>query len=614
MVHLVAEGERIIMSETPPTTDALTDADATSSAATSDKDAAPKATLLIVDDDKSIRMLLSHILTKAGYSLEQAENGKEAVKLLESTPIDLIILDIEMPIMDGIRTLGALRGDPKTKNMPVIMLTGQATPELVKKSIALGAKSFIVKQSLKPEIVVERIRQALAGPSGEDPSGSAGSDASFMGPEAPQIDQTLWKEKMESIGRVSKEQTESMLEGAELSMIFPSIKEEIEESADGDISDSDLVNTVEQEPAIALNVMKAANFSQEKAGSKAVDLETALSWVGNSGLVTTLEKVGQIQEVEDHKIRPWLLRWWRHSVTVAQIAAELAPAFGLDQGMVRFAGMIHDIGRLMLLNSELGPRTAVAYELTRNMAVPTIYAEQTLLAKNHKQIGEETCDRYGVPKEVSKICITHDYDDSQRGRLDEQAGMLSAVICAADQTAKAIGYGSTLNDELIPLPQSMHVPMVELQVQIDRALAEVETLCMWRIAQAIEPARPAVSLAGLTVVFISTVALDCNPFHQAMHKAGATVISFADAKELIDTQPKHDMMVFDQTDASLSLVMPNLRRVANQKTFKPIPKLLLGKKSDDPEDLLSQSGLTMAVYATPIRVNTFLEKIKRLTA
>lgn len=596
------------MPDTPPTTSPSADDDATSSTATS------KATLLIVDDDKSIRMLLSHILSKAGYSLEQAENGKEAVKLLEASAIDLIILDIEMPVMDGMRTLGTLRGNPKTKDVPVIMLTGQATPEHVKKSIALGAKSFIVKQSLKPEIVVERIRQALEGPSdAEGGSAASGSDASFKGPEEPRIDQALWKEKMESIGRVSKEQTESILEATELSMIFPSIKEEIEESADGDISDSDLVNTVEQEPAIALNVMKTANFKQDKAGSKAVDLETALSWVGNTGLIATLEKVAQTHEVGDDKVRPWILRWWRHSVTVAQIAAELAPAFGLDQGMVRFAGMVHDIGRLMLLDSELGLRTAAAYELTRNMVVPTVYAEQTLLAKNHKQIGEEACDRYGVPKSIGKICNTHDCDDGQRGRLDEQAGMLSAVICAADQTAKAIGYGSTLNDELIALPQVMHGPMVELQVQIERALAEVETLCMWRIAQAIEPARPTVSLTGLTVVFISSLALECNPFHLAMHKAGATVIAFSDAKELLDRHPKHDVTVFDQTDASLNLVMPNLRRVANEKSFKAIPKLLLAKKSDEPEDLLSQSGLTMAVYATPIRVNTFLEKIKRLT-
>ena len=609
-MSFVAGGKTVTMSDTPETTDPSTDGAATAS----DQSAAPKATLLMVDDDKSIRMLLSHILSKAGYHLEQAENGKEAVKLLESSPIDLILLDIEMPIMDGMRTLGALRGDPKTKNVPVIMLSGQATSEFVKKSIALGATSFIVKQSLKPELVVERIREALAGPSGEGSrSAAGGADAAFLGPEAPQIDQTLWKEKMEAIGRVSKEQTESILESTDLSMIFPSIKEEIEESAEGDIADSDLVNTVEQEPAIALSVMKGANFSQEKAGSKASDLETALSWVGNTGLVEIVTKVSQIQAAGDDKVRPWLLRWWRHSVAVSQIAAELAPAFGLDQGMVRMAGMVHDIGRLMLLNCELAPRAAAMYELTRNMAVPTIYAEQTLLAKNHKQVGEEVCDRYGVPKEVAKICITHDYDDAQRARLEEQAGTLSAIICAADQTAKAIGYGSTLNDEMMPLPEQTVTPIVELKVQIDRALAEVETLCMWRIAQSIEPARPTISLAGLTVVFISSLSSECNPFHQALHKAGATVVSFSDAKDLLDNQPEHDVMVFDQTDASLSLVMPNLRRVANQQSFKAIPKILLAKKSDEPEDLLSQSGLTMGVYATPIRVNTLLEKIKRLT-
>lgn len=597
------------MSDTPQTTQPSTDGNA----AASEPNAASKGTLLIVDDDKSIRMLLSHILTKAGYHLEQAENGKEAVKLLESSQIDLILLDIEMPIMDGMRTLGALRGDPKTKNVPVIMLTGQATADYVKKSIALGAKSFIVKQSLKPEIVVERIQQALTSPPPDEGKSSGSVDASDLGPEEPPIDQTLWKEKMEAIGRVSKEQTESILESTDLSMIFPSIKEEIEESAEGDIADSDLVNTVEQEPAVAMNVIKTANFSQEKAGSKASDLETALSWVGNSGLIEIVDKVSKVQPVGDDKVKPWLLRWWRHSVAVAQIAAELAPAFGLEQGMVRTAGMIHDIGRLMFLNNELAPRAAAMYELTRHMAVPTIYAEQTLLAKNHKQVGAEVCERYGVPGEVAAICTTHDHDDTQRARLEEQASTLSAIICAADQTAKAIGYGSTLNDELMPIPQVMQTPIVELQVQIDRALAEVETLCMWRIAQAIEPAKPAISLSGLTIVLISTTASECNPLQKALHKAGATVIAYTDAKDLLDNQPTHDVTVFDQTDASLSLVLPNVRRVANQQSLKNIPKLLLARKADEPEDLIGQSGISVAVYATPIRVNTFLEKIKRLT-
>ena len=574
--------------------------------------------LLIVDDDNSIRLLLKHFLTKSGFQVEQAENGQEAIGILESSQIDLVLMDIEMPVMDGVRTLATIRRTPATQNLPVIMLSGQASVEYVKKCISLGAKSFVVKQGLKPEVVTQRVKEALAPPDSKDATNndSAAPPDIPIEFDEPPIDQTAWKEKMESIGRVAREQTREITTAAELPVIFPGVHDDIREAMESNSSESDdLIRAAEQDPAVVLATIKTANNSQESSNTRAADLETALSWVGNSGVGEVLTKIVEIQSDPASEARPWILRWWRHSFAVSQVAAELALAFGIEQSFARTAGMIHDIGRLLLLSSELGPKAVKAYDLGNKMAIPSVFAEQTLLAMNHKQIGAELCHRYSVPIEIAKICETHDMDDAQRERQEEQVATLSALICAADQLAKASGYGSLVNDELMTLPQQMVVPVNELQVQIERALAEFETLCLWRIgSQPFGPAKPAVILTGMNILLVSPCVSESNPFRLALSKAGAAVTMFAEVKEVLDIQPSHDALIVDYTNTDLNLSMAMLRRLSHQKSFEKIPKLVLTRKADEADDRLGQSGITMNTYSTPIRINSLLVAIKRLTS
>lgn len=79
--------------------------------------------VLIVDDDFLIRQLLSLILRSAGYSVLEAENGKDALEKLSSDSIDTVITDLRMPQMDGIELTRAIRMNPAYEDVPVIMLT-----------------------------------------------------------------------------------------------------------------------------------------------------------------------------------------------------------------------------------------------------------------------------------------------------------------------------------------------------------------------------------------------------------------------------------------------------------------------------------------------------------
>ncbi len=99
--------------------------------------------VLIVDDSDFMRMMLKDILSSEGHSVVESCNGMECLTILQTEQIDICILDINMPVMNGIQTLEIIKENyPKLK---VIMLSIQSTEETVKKVLSLGADGFVVK-------------------------------------------------------------------------------------------------------------------------------------------------------------------------------------------------------------------------------------------------------------------------------------------------------------------------------------------------------------------------------------------------------------------------------------------------------------------------------------
>jgi two-component system, sensor histidine kinase and response regulator len=92
-------------------------------------------TILVVDDEPEYRLVLRSVLTAEGYSVVLAENGEEGLKRLRETPVDLVICDIYMPVMDGIRLHRSVREDPAMAAIPFLFVSGyddQHTMDAVK--------------------------------------------------------------------------------------------------------------------------------------------------------------------------------------------------------------------------------------------------------------------------------------------------------------------------------------------------------------------------------------------------------------------------------------------------------------------------------------------------
>lgn len=104
-----------------------------------------KSRLLVVDDIKVNRDLISLQLERHGYEVVQAESGAEALEKVESEKIDLILLDIRMPEMDGIEVLRRLRKTHSALNLPVIMVTAESLTETTVEALQAGANDYLVK-------------------------------------------------------------------------------------------------------------------------------------------------------------------------------------------------------------------------------------------------------------------------------------------------------------------------------------------------------------------------------------------------------------------------------------------------------------------------------------
>jgi len=119
-----------------------------------------KKHILIVDDVTINLRYIAEIL-KDIYSLSMAKSGEQALKILNKTAVDLILLDVKMPVMDGFDVLRELSADKKYKDIPVILLTADNNDSTQDKGLSLGAADYIRKPFV-PEEIIERIEKVLS--------------------------------------------------------------------------------------------------------------------------------------------------------------------------------------------------------------------------------------------------------------------------------------------------------------------------------------------------------------------------------------------------------------------------------------------------------------------
>ena len=120
-----------------------------------------KKKVLIVDDNDMTRRINKSKLMLDGFTVLEAIDGVEAIKILETKVPDVIVLDLHMEKMDGFKVLALLKGSPRWKDIPVIVFSARVTPLEIERAMSAGADEFLVKMTTSPAKLSERVKGIL---------------------------------------------------------------------------------------------------------------------------------------------------------------------------------------------------------------------------------------------------------------------------------------------------------------------------------------------------------------------------------------------------------------------------------------------------------------------
>ena len=118
-----------------------------------------KKDVLVVDDSPFVLEMVSRIVQQLGHVASRATDGEKALQIAEHREPDVIILDVNMPKMDGITVLKKLRSDKRFAETPIIMLTSVGDQEVVRRSIQAQATAYLLKDD--PKQILKRLKEIL---------------------------------------------------------------------------------------------------------------------------------------------------------------------------------------------------------------------------------------------------------------------------------------------------------------------------------------------------------------------------------------------------------------------------------------------------------------------
>ena len=118
------------------------------------------AKILIAEDERDIRDLITYTLQFAGFEVMAASNGEEVINLALQDPPDLILMDVRMPRMTGFEACTILKADPRLKNIPVVFLSAKGQDSEIQTGLQVGAEEYLLKP-FAPDQLTQRIQAVL---------------------------------------------------------------------------------------------------------------------------------------------------------------------------------------------------------------------------------------------------------------------------------------------------------------------------------------------------------------------------------------------------------------------------------------------------------------------
>jgi CheY-like chemotaxis protein len=451
--------------------------------------------ILVVDDMPIFRDPIAASLRLAGFETVCASNGQEALAAVRAHRPELVLLDVSMPVMDGMTCLRALRADPEIARTPVILFTALSDKKYVLDAGKLGVQDYLLKSSFSLKDLLARVVKYTGMPTKRG-GGSAAAPAVIGGapakpvspvtaalhvaptppaaaqpqsappatspqavaPSAPQatiaaapiadgipqaIPRLLTREQC--IARAEHALAAKTLSGAVAEVLS------LAASPRGNVSD--LAPLIARDPLLSARVLQAANSAAYVSTRPVVStIPDAVRQIGTSTVRSIAAALGIFDVMppsEPDGFNP--IRCWQHSFAVAMLCERLVPKdYQAEAGLVYLVGLCHDLGEI-LFHTHFGKEYAQVIDFHRRTGRRMDEVERGMLGMTRGELVQTIIGCFGLPEAIREpIRSFHEASPNPAA----QGVALTRVLKVAELYANGLLLASSGRSPVAPLTKS----------------------------------------------------------------------------------------------------------------------------------------------------------------
>jgi HD-like signal output (HDOD) protein/DNA-binding NarL/FixJ family response regulator len=469
------------------------------------------ARILVIDDAADIRTLVTRVLEKTGHRVAAVESADLGLAELRREAFDVVLLDMEMPGINGVACLATIRSDPALARTPVFMVTATPLREVVVCVAKLGVSGIVIKKgNWVPGLIgqVGKVVASAAGSSAETvrsepkassaeirseavppmplvkersppptqglaphsaasrppagPASAANAAEPWLPPDIRESDDPITSERAMEVLRTLKpiiarsELLDAMLaETVSVRALKPAAQQVLTLTGRAESSVHAVVKAIRQDQALSLRILKMANSTLYARGDRVDSVAKAVARIGLAQIrsavlgAAVLDAFGSFSGSEGFRA-DW---FWEHSTACGLLATRLSRAFDRPQEHCETmftAGLLHDLGRLLYAEQlpEHYPRVVLTAE---RLELPLETVESRLMLLNHADITDRLLRHWNfAPAMIAPVAFHHLSVGNIRSTAPRSADDV-VILALANRLAHAMLAGSSGNEVLYPI-------------------------------------------------------------------------------------------------------------------------------------------------------------------
>ncbi|QNN21034.1 HDOD domain-containing protein [Planctomycetales bacterium ZRK34] len=560
--------------------------------------------VLLVDDQTVFCEPIAAALRAQGCEVHRAEHGAQALQRLQTIQPDLIMLDLIMPVMDGLTFLAKLRDDPRHVYTPVMVLTAANDPHHRAEAERFGVREYLLKSRFSLAEMRQSVQRLF---DAKNQTTAASEHASQpLSQSKPLMSRQALLQEIDQFVRVKalSSTTERVLE------LTASVDSEVD----------DLVAAINLDAALALRLLKLANSVTYRRHEPVQTVRQAVIRLGMGTIRQMVLTIDVFTHLSVNALSRWLDQHllWEHSLAAGLIADQIALRIGLthDRAELAFtAGLLHDVGQLML--AERIPKAyAEVLEQSQTLGLPLDQVETHRLGIDHAGVAEAALTQWRLPSSlVQPIAHHHDHLDHIL-RLDEPHRTNTMIVALADRMAHAWLIGASGNGMIMPL-QPLTNPLGLTAADIRRIKHEVHPLISDLKTQLFEfdsadhgPNELANRLDQLKG-HIHPLLISDHGDQDAFGLLIDTLVSHCDAEANF---PPNLAIVHQPFTADRAALARHLLSAESKASLGPLPTLLISPRPDDSLDASAAEHRTVHQLLSPVHINALIQAMRHTLA